>query len=57
MAVRVSQDGGISWTTGWTVSQRPAGYSDLVELEEGRVGLLYETGATSPYETITFARR
>jgi sialidase-1 len=57
MAVRVSQDGGISWTTGWTVSQRPAGYSDLVELEGGRVGLLYETGETSPYETITFARR
>jgi sialidase-1 len=55
--VRVSQDGGISWTTGWTVSQRPAGYSDLVELEGGRVGLLYETGTTSPYETITFARR
>jgi sialidase-1 len=57
MAVRVSQDGGISWATAWTVSQRPAGYSDLVELEGGRVGLLYETGATSPYETITFARR
>lgn len=57
MTVRHSRDQGGSWATAWTVSRDPAGYSDLVELEGGRIGLLYETGLTSPYETITFARR
>jgi sialidase-1 len=56
MAVRSSEDDGSTWSTEWTVSQRPAGYSDLVELDGGKVGLLYETGASSAYETIAFAR-
>ena len=56
MTVRASEDGGSTWRPVWTVSRRPAGYSDLVELEGGLVGLLYETGASSPYESIVFAR-
>jgi sialidase-1 len=56
MTVRASEDGGSTWRTAWTVSRRLAGYSDLVELEGGLVGLLYETGTSSPYESIVFAR-
>ncbi|MCW2873607.1 MAG: nedA1 [Streptomyces oryziradicis] len=56
MAVRVSRDGGRTWTAGRTISTRPAGYSDLLGLGGRSVGLLYETGVESPYETITFTR-
>lgn len=56
MALRVSDDLGASWTSGPPVSDLPAAYSDLVELADGTVGLLYETGVTSPYESVTFAR-
>ena len=33
----------------------PAAYSCLAELPGGDVGCLYECGAKSPYEAITFA--
>ncbi|WBB61930.1 exo-alpha-sialidase [Streptomyces sp. WMMC500] len=33
-----------------------AGYSDLVELPDGDIGLLYERGSTSVYEEIAFVR-
>ncbi|MDX2643012.1 sialidase family protein [Streptomyces sp. PA03-1a] len=56
MTLRVSGDQGASWTSEPPVSERPAAYSDLVELADGTVGLLYETGTTSPYESLTFAR-
>jgi sialidase-1 len=56
MAVRVSQDGGLTWTAGRTVSTRRAGYSDLLRLDRRTTGMLYETGVDSPYETITFTR-
>ncbi|MEU1622256.1 sialidase family protein [Streptomyces sp. NPDC005722] len=56
MTVRVSGDQGASWTSGPPVSDSPAAYSDLVELADGTVGLLYETGITSPYESVTFTR-
>jgi sialidase-1 len=56
MAVRVSHDGGRDWATALVLSADPAAYSDLVALSPTTVGLLYETGASSPYETLTFAR-
>ncbi|MET9877473.1 sialidase family protein [Actinacidiphila glaucinigra] len=56
MTLRVSGDQGASWTPGPPVSDLPAAYSDLVELADGTVGLLYETGITSPYESVTFTR-
>lgn len=56
MTLRVSRDGGASWTPEPPVSTLPAAYSDLVELGDGTVGLLYETGITSPYESVTFTR-
>ncbi|WP_051951126.1 sialidase family protein [Actinacidiphila yeochonensis] len=56
MAVRASNDGGHTWRTALTLSTAPAGYSDLVQLSPTEVGLLYETGTSSPYEQLTFAR-
>jgi sialidase-1 len=56
MALRTSTDGGRTWRTATVLSSAPAGYSDLVRLSPTEVGLLYETGSASPYETLTFAR-
>ena len=55
MTVRVSRNGGRTWTGERVVYAGPAAYSNLVELPRGGVGLLYEKGEKSPYETIAFA--
>ncbi|MEU4655906.1 sialidase family protein [Streptomyces sp. NPDC023723] len=56
MTLRVSTDAGATWRPAHTLDDRPAAYSDLVPLGARTVGLLYETGAGGPYETITFRR-
>ncbi|MGW6060078.1 sialidase family protein [Streptomyces sp. NPDC055189] len=56
MTVRHSRDGGITWQDAYTVDGLPAAYSDLVRVDDETVGLLYETGDFSAYETITFRR-
>lgn len=54
MTVRASTDHGASWRSAHTVDDRPAAYSDLVRVDQETVGLLYETGDTSAYSTVTF---
>ncbi|MGW0824670.1 sialidase family protein [Streptomyces sp. NPDC002845] len=56
MTVRVSEDAGTTWRSAYTVDGLPAAYSDLVRADDATVGLLYETGDFSAYETITFRR-
>ncbi|MGW6020665.1 sialidase family protein [Streptomyces sp. NPDC055099] len=56
MTVRRSHDGGITWQDAYTVDGLPAAYSDLVRVDDETVGLLYETGDFSAYETINFRR-
>ncbi|WP_443046441.1 sialidase family protein [Streptomyces sp. DSM 40750] len=56
MSVWRSGDAGTTFTRSTTLSQRPAAYSDLVPLSGSRVGVLYETGAAGPYESIEFRR-
>ncbi|MFG1704951.1 exo-alpha-sialidase [Nonomuraea sp. M3C6] len=56
MTVRASDDLGVTWRTAHTVSGLPAAYSDLVRLDGGTVGLLFETGNFGPYESIVFRR-
>ncbi|ANP54677.1 sialidase-1 [Streptomyces griseochromogenes] len=56
MTIRASGDGGTTWRTAFTVDGLPAAYSDLVRIDRSTVGLLYETGDFSAYETITFRR-
>ncbi|MFJ9036148.1 exo-alpha-sialidase [Streptomyces sp. NPDC102406] len=56
MTVRRSLDGGVTWHWAHTVDGLPAAYADLVRVDAATVGLLYETGDFSAYETITFRR-
>ncbi|MEU4032915.1 sialidase family protein [Streptomyces collinus] len=56
MTLRASTDGGTTWRTAHTVDGLPAAYSDLVRVDRDTVGLLYETGDFSAYETVTFRR-
>jgi sialidase-1 len=56
MTLRASRDGGATWRSALTVSQLPASYSDLVQIDARTVGLLYETGNAGANETITFRR-
>jgi sialidase-1 len=56
MTVRASRDGGHTWRSVDTLSELPAGYSDLVEIGIGETGLLYETGTATSYDRIAFVR-
>ncbi|MGP4086105.1 sialidase family protein [Streptomyces sp. KR55] len=56
MAVWRSTDGGTTFTKALTLSQQRAAYSDLVRLDRNTLGILYETGVTSTYETLEFRR-
>ncbi|WP_406377918.1 exo-alpha-sialidase [Streptomyces sp. NBC_00197] len=56
MALWRSTTAGAGFTRAATLSADPAAYSDLVQLGPSRVGILYETGVSGPYETITFRR-
>ncbi|MCZ0989549.1 sialidase family protein [Streptomyces diastatochromogenes] len=56
MTLHASGDGGTTWRKALSVDGLPAAYSDLVRVDRGTVGLLYETGDFSAYETLTFRR-
>lgn len=54
MTVRASRDGGVTWSAGHRLSDAKAAYSDLVQLDDAHIGVLYETGRATAYETIRF---
>lgn len=54
LTLRVSNDDGATWQNARALSGLPAAYSDLVEMSDSQIGVLYETGDLSAYETITF---
>ncbi|APU14595.1 sialidase family protein [Actinoalloteichus fjordicus] len=56
LTVRSSADEGETWSDGAVLSEAPAAYSDLVALTADEVGVYYETGVDSTYETISFQR-
>ncbi|HEX3792540.1 MAG TPA: sialidase family protein [Pseudonocardiaceae bacterium] len=56
MQLRASADDGHTWQPVDTISQALAGYSDLVQVNGSTVGLLYETGTVTSYDTVTFQR-
>ncbi|WP_344632531.1 sialidase family protein [Streptomyces glaucosporus] len=56
LTLRVSHDRGRTWRDGPRLTADPAAYSDLVPLGRDTVGVLYETGVRSPYETIVLTR-
>jgi sialidase-1 len=56
LTLRITEDGGRSWSTLRSLYEGPAAYSDLAVTAEGGVLCLYERGADSPYETLTLAQ-
>jgi sialidase-1 len=56
MTVKLSRDDGETWPVAKTIHAGPSAYSNLAELPDKMVGLLYERGEKDPYETITFVR-
>ena len=56
MAIWRSADGGGSFVKAVVLSGEWAGYSDLVAVDGDTVGVLYETGGTSAYDTVEFRR-
>jgi sialidase-1 len=56
MTVRLSTDGGHTWTASRVIHEGPAAYSSLAILRGNRIGLLYELGEAKPYERISFVR-
>jgi sialidase-1 len=56
MTVRLSRDDGATWVTVKEFGEGPAAYSCLTSLPGGSAGCLYETGSSSAYEKIVFAR-
>ena len=56
MSIQLSLDEGRTWAYKKKIDDRPAAYSCMTMLPDGDIGILYETGNRSPYETLTFAR-
>jgi len=56
MTIKLSRDDGETWPVSKTIWPGPSAYSNLAELPDGSVGLLYERGEKDPYESITFVR-
>ena len=56
LTVRMSDDGGRTWPVARVVYPGWTAYSCLTVLPDGTIGVLYESGAKSPYEKIVFAR-
>jgi sialidase-1 len=56
MAIWRSTDHGATFARALTLSRQPAAYSDLVQLDRRRIGILYETGTAGTYDTIEFRR-
>jgi sialidase-1 len=56
MTVSLSRDGGRTWPVSRLLDARPCAYSCLTVLPDGAIGLLYETGDSSSYETLTYVR-
>jgi len=54
MTVRLSRDGGQTWTVSRVIFAGPSAYSSLAVLPDKKIGLLYERGDARPYEQIRF---
>ncbi len=54
MTVKASKDSWKSWQLLKQIHAGPSAYSDLVQINEQQLGLLYEAGQESPYEGIAW---
>jgi sialidase-1 len=56
LTIRSSWNEGKTWTTSKRITSDYSGYSDLVKLGTGKIGLLYEGGTSDARDEIRFAR-
>jgi sialidase-1 len=56
LTVKLSYDGGQTWPMARTINAGPSGYSTVISLHDGSIGVLYERGKINAEESITFAR-
>ncbi|WP_337812756.1 sialidase family protein [Parabacteroides johnsonii] len=54
MTIKLSENNGETWSYAYQVYSGPSAYSDLTNLGNGNIGLLYEYGINNPYEKIGF---
>lgn len=55
MTLHESTDDGKNWQKACVLTEGPAAYSDLAEMNDESIAILYETGTDSPYERIDWA--
>lgn len=56
LGLRLSRDGGQSWSAPFVLEPGPSAYSDLAVAPDGTVLCFYEHGQKDPYEVLTLAR-
>ncbi|MCC6694374.1 MAG: exo-alpha-sialidase [Candidatus Hydrogenedentes bacterium] len=56
MTIKVSPNEGKSWPYRMVLHEGPAAYSSMAVLPDGQVGILYERGEKTPYESVVFAK-
>lgn len=56
MTVRLSYDQGDTWPISKVIHQGPTAYSCMAVLPDNSIGILYEAGPDTPYQTITFTK-
>ncbi|HAA78391.1 TPA: exo-alpha-sialidase [Candidatus Latescibacteria bacterium] len=54
VSLRVTEDGGETWSDPFCLFEGPSAYSDIVELSNARAGCLLECGDEAPYERLSF---
>lgn len=56
MTLKISMDNCQTWAASRLIYAGPSGYSCMARLPNNQVGLLFEKGVKSPYETISFLK-
>ena len=56
MTVRVSYDDGQTWHQSLQIGKSKCANSDLVTVNDGRLGIIYEGGVHQPYEQVVYTR-
>ena len=56
LTLKVSPDQGQTWSPHQVLTPGPAAYSVVIALHDGTIAILYENGAKTSYERITFVR-
>lgn len=54
LTLRLSTDNGVHWSQSQVITQGPAGYSQLAQLSNNDIAMLYENGALSYSQKISF---